>query len=178
MARSLPRIAALTLCAAAIGSLTAAFGFAADTKITGAAIAIVDFNYVDTSGEVRDQRAEHEVRMSVFMNALKDDLAARGKLHVVVPACGPGSCSRSSGNELLKAAQAAGADFLLVGGIHKVSTLVQWAKVEVIDLRSGQIVLDKLFTFRGDTDQAWRHAEEFISRELTTLAPSNEVDGK
>jgi len=39
-------------------------------------------------------------------------------------------------------------------------------------------VLDKLFTFRGDTDQAWRHAEEFISRELTTLAPSNEVDGK
>jgi hypothetical protein len=178
MARSLPRIAALTLCAAAIGSLTAAFGFAADTKITGAAIAIVDFNYVDTSGEVRDQRAEHEVRMSVFMNALKDDLAARGKFHVVVPACGPGSCSRSSGNELLKAAQAAGADFLLVGGIHKVSTLVQWAKVEVIDLRSGQIVLDKLFTFRGDTDQAWRHAEEFISRELTTLAPSNEVDGK
>ena len=170
MARSLPRIAALTLCAAAIGSLTAAFGFAADTKIAGAAIAV--------SGEVRDQRAEHEMRMSVFMSALKDDLAARGKFHVVDPACGSGSCSRSSGNELLKAAQAAGADFLLVGGIHKVSPLVQWAKVEVIDLRSGQIVLDKLFTFRGDTDQAWRHAEEFISRELTTLAPSNEVDGK
>jgi hypothetical protein len=59
-----------------------------------------------------------------------------------------------------------------------MSTLVQWAKAEVIDLRSGQIVLDKLFTFRGDTDQAWRRAEEFISNELITLAPSNEVDGK
>jgi len=39
----------------------------------------------------------------------------------------------------LKAAHAAGADFVLVGGIHKMSTLVQWAKAEVIDLRSGQI---------------------------------------
>ena len=48
----------------------------------------------------------------------------------------------------------------------------------MIDLRSGQIVLDKLFTFLGDTDQAWRRAEEFISNELITLAPSNEVDGK
>ena len=38
--------------------------------------------------------------------------------------------------------------------------------------------LDKLFTFRGDTDQAWRRAEEFISNELITLAPSHEVNGK
>jgi Protein of unknown function (DUF2380) len=156
----------------------AAFGFAADTEITGAAIAIVDFNYVDTSGEVRDQRTEHEMRLSVFMSALKNDLAARGKFRVIVPACGPDSCSRSNGNELLKAARAAGADFLMLGGIHKMSTLVQWAKVEVIDLRSGQIAFDKLFTFRGDTDQAWRRAEEFISNQLNTLVPSNEVSGK
>ena len=57
--------------------------------------------------------------------------------------------ARSSGSALLKAANATGADFLMVGGIHKMSTLVQWAKAEVIDLRTGQIVLDKLFTFRG-----------------------------
>jgi hypothetical protein len=78
----------------------------------------------------------------------------------------------------LKAARAAGADFLMVGGIHKMSTLVQWAKTELIDLRSGQILLDKLFTFRGDTDQAWRRAEEFIANELITLAASSEVNGK
>lgn len=48
MARSIPRIAGLTLCAAAIGYLTIAFGFAADTETAGASIAIVDFNYVDT----------------------------------------------------------------------------------------------------------------------------------
>jgi hypothetical protein len=48
VARSLPRIAALSLCAAAVGHLTIAFGFAADTETAGASIAIVDFNYVDT----------------------------------------------------------------------------------------------------------------------------------
>ena len=82
----------------------------------------MDFNYDDTSGEVRDQRAEHEVRLAVFMNALEDDLAASGKFCVIAPACRPDPCSRSSGSELLKAAHAAGADFLLVGGIHKMRT--------------------------------------------------------
>jgi len=171
--RSFPRIAAVTLCAAAIGHLMTALSFAAGAETGPIAIAIVDFDYVDTSGEVLDQRAEHELRLSVFMSALKDDLAAGGKFRVLVPAC-----SRSSRSELLKAANAAGADFLMVGGIHKMSTLVQWAKAELIDLRSGQIVLDKLFTFRGDTDQAWRRAEKFIANELTTLAPPNDASGK
>ena len=155
-----------------------ALSFAAGAETGPIAIAIVDFDYVDTSGEVLDQRAEHELRLSVFMSALKDDLAAGGKFRVLVPACRPNPCSRSSRSELLKAANAAGADFLMVGGIHKMSTLVQWAKAELIDLRSGQIVLDKLFTFRGDTDQAWRRAEKFIANELTTLAPPNDASGK
>jgi hypothetical protein len=58
------------------------------------------------------------------------------------------------------------------------ATLYEAVSEEVIDLRNGQIVLDRLFTFRGDTDQAWRRAEKFISNELTTLALSNEVNGK
>jgi hypothetical protein len=57
VAHSLPRIAALTLFAAAIGYLTIVLGFAADAQTAGTAIAIVDFDYVDTSGEVLDQRA-------------------------------------------------------------------------------------------------------------------------
>ena len=49
MVSSFPRIAALTLCAAAIGHHTAALSFAADAETAGIAIAIVDFDYVDTS---------------------------------------------------------------------------------------------------------------------------------
>jgi hypothetical protein len=49
--RSFPRIAALTLCAAAIGHFTTALSFAADAETAGIAIAIMDFDYVDTSGD-------------------------------------------------------------------------------------------------------------------------------
>jgi hypothetical protein len=111
LTRSLPRIARLTLRAAAIAHLTIALGSATDAETTGIVIAIVDFNYVDTSGEVLDQRAEHDVRLSTFMSALKDDLAAAGKFRLVIPACRPDPCSRSGGSELLKAAKTAGADF-------------------------------------------------------------------
>jgi hypothetical protein len=75
-------------------------------------------------------------------------------------------------NELVTAARAAGADIVLVGGIQKMSTLVQWAKIQAIDVRSERIVLEKLFTFRGDSDEAWRRAEAFIFNEIATLPPS------
>ena len=58
MVRSFLRIAALTLCAAAIGHFTTALSLAADAETAGIAIVIVDFDYVDTSGEVLDQHAE------------------------------------------------------------------------------------------------------------------------
>jgi hypothetical protein len=53
-----------------------------------------------------------------------------------------------------------------------MSTLVQWAKVEAVDTKTGQALFDKLFTFRGDTDEAWRRAEAFILEEITTPAAS------
>jgi hypothetical protein len=75
-------------------------------------------------------------------------------------------------NELVVAAREAGADVVLVGGLQKTSTLVQWAKIQAIDVRSERVVLEKLFTFRGDTDEAWRRAETFIFNEIATLPAS------
>jgi Protein of unknown function (DUF2380) len=140
-------------------------------KAQGAVIAVIDFDYLDTSGEERDQRQEHEARLRAFMGALKSDLGQDAKFRLVTPTCGPDPCSLSGStvSNLSTAAREAGADILLIGGIHKMSTLVQWAQVEAIDPRTGRIVLDKLFTFRGDTDDAWRRAEAFISEEITAL---------
>ena len=45
----------------------------------GVAIAVIDFDYVDTSGEERDQRKEHEARVGAFMSALKNDLGQAAK---------------------------------------------------------------------------------------------------
>ena len=72
--------------------------------------------------------------------------------------------------DLLAAAREAGADILLIGGVHKMSTLVQNAKVEAIDARTGRVMFEKLFTFRGDTDEAWRRAEIFIANEIAGIS--------
>lgn len=55
---------------------------------------------------------------------------------------------------------------MLFGGIHKQSTLIQWAKVEVVDLDRDKLVYDRLLTFRGDDANAWRRAEEFLAKDL------------
>jgi Protein of unknown function (DUF2380) len=147
-------------------------GHAADSRKApqDITIAVIDFEYHDTSHEERDQRQEHDARLKGFMAALKGDLAAQGKIIVTLP-CDPAPCSvaRAPADDLLRAAREAGAGILLIGSIHKMSTLVQWAKAEAIDTGTERMVLDKLFTFRGDTDESWRRAETFIAGELAAL---------
>ena len=141
-------------------------------KKEGTAIAVIDFDYVDASGEERDQRKEHEARLDAFMRALRDDLAQHGSYRLVTPACTPNPCSLADASvgDILAAARAAGADVLLIGGVHKMSTLVQWAKIEAIDTKTERAMFDKLFTFRGDSDDAWRRAEAFIANEIAAMS--------
>jgi hypothetical protein len=52
-----------------------------------------------------------------------------------------------------------------------MSSLVQWAKIEIADEDQGRIVFDRLLTFRGDTDEAWQKAESFLARDVLQSAP-------
>jgi len=63
-----------------------------DGKPAKTPVAVVDFSYADTSGEVRDQRREHAARLDAFMTALRSDLVAHGRT-VVTPTCNPAPCS-------------------------------------------------------------------------------------
>ncbi len=111
------------------------------------AIALDDFSYTDTSAEPTDQTGAHERRLQAFMVALRRDIAADPRYR------------------LLPSVQE-GAAFKVIGGIQKTSTLVQWAKVAVIDVGAKKVVMDKLYTFRGDNDESWERAEIFVSREV------------
>ena len=130
-------------------------------------IAIIDLDYVDTSGELRDQSQFHAHLVRGFSDALSRDLEASGKFHSVAIRCENSACtSRDAPSDLQKAAQAAGVRFVVFGGFHKMSTLVQWAKIEILDTTTGRIVFDRLVTFRNDTDEAWQRAEAFVVREI------------
>ena len=99
---------------------------------------------------------------------MRTDLAASGKVRNATLDCPPNACSVGDiePKQLLDKAQAAGAGYLLISSFHKVSTLVQWAKFDIVDVKTRNVVFNRLVTFRGDNDKAWRHAESFIVREI------------
>jgi hypothetical protein len=131
-------------------------------------LAVAEIQYSDTSGEVIDQSADHFRRLREFEASLRTDLAASGKVRNATLDCPPNACSVGDidADKLLDKAQAAGAAYLLISSFHKVSTLVQWAKVDIVEVQTRNVVFNRLVTFRGDNDKAWRHAESFIVREI------------
>ncbi len=110
-------------------------------------VVIEDFRYLDTSGEPVDQAAVHEKRLQAFMAALRRDVAAEPR-YLLVPSAQNGQTLR------------------IVGGIQKMSTLVQWANVAIIDVGASKVLLDRRYSFRGDNEEAWNHAEGFVSRDI------------
>ena len=53
---------------------------AEDVTPAAVPVAVIDFDYQDTSGEPRNQSAEHHALMAEFMNKLRNDLAAEENL--------------------------------------------------------------------------------------------------
>ena len=168
---SLPRKRSLWLVswpAATAIALAAGVAFAAGPPVR---VAVFDFDYTDTSGEPRDQSAEHAARLAAFVNGLRSDLAASGRFEPVEIACASPPCTvgNTPAPALIAAAKAAGARLMVYGGIEKMSTLIQWGKLQVVDLEADRLLDDKMITFRGDSDEAWRRAEAFVAAEIEGL---------
>jgi hypothetical protein len=150
--------------------VAAVFAAGGQSRAQGEApvLAVAEIQYIDTSGEVADQTADHFRRLREFEASLRTDLVASGKVRNVALDCPPNACSVGDIEigQLLGMAEAAGAEYLLISSFHKVSTLVQWAKVDLVEVKTRNVAFNRLVTFRGDNDKAWRHAETFIVREI------------
>ncbi|RUM97578.1 DUF2380 domain-containing protein [Pseudaminobacter arsenicus] len=136
-------------------------------------LALSDFFLVDSSGEARDQRVEHDERLRRMDKTLQAELSRSGSFSLVEMNCPSQGCSGQAMklDELLGRAQAAGARFLVVGAVEKMSTLVLWSRLEVYEIASRKMVFDRLFTFRGDNDEAWQRAAHYMARDLIRNAP-------
>ncbi len=155
--------------AVALGCGLAASHGAAAAESEPVVIAVDDFSYLDTSGEPTDQTAAHQRRLQAFMTGLRGDIEADRRFHLVPFPKAPDGATT---DDQLRAASQASANILIVGGIQKMSTLVQWAKATAIDVASRRVLCDKLFTFRGDNDEAWQRAEIFVSQEIDAALQS------
>lgn len=137
------------------------------------AVAVADFDYFDTSGEVMDQSAEHRARVASFANLLRDNLAAQGNYRVVPIECRDHPCTATSMSQevFIAAVRKAGARLVVYGGIRKMSTLIQWGEIQLLDLEAEKLLLQRTVTFRGDTDAAYRHAANFVGEQLKETMP-------
>ena len=131
-------------------------------------VAVADFDFVDSSGEPRDQAAQHEARMRALKADIVGKIGKRGRFAAAPLACGKPDCSADSLDQdsIAAAARAQHAAYVVFGGVHKVSTLIQFGEVEVMDVASGKSVLARTITFRGDDQAAWQHASDFVSQML------------
>jgi len=156
--------AGYTLCA----TLGLALLGGAHAHAAPARIAVADIAFTDSSGEARDQAGEHAARQRALTDGLRREVAQAGQLESVALACEADCTLDAAGVEQLRQrARAAGAAFVLVGKVHKMSTLVMSMRFAVLDTATGQLVLERLLSFRGDNDEGWRHAGDYAAREVT-----------
>lgn len=150
------RAALVALC------LAASAGMAAER------VAVPDLDFRDTSGEAGDQAAKHGAQLSLFAETLRAGLDAGG-IEAVVPACDrPCSPVVTPFDEMAAATRAAGTHLLLVGGLHKISTLIGSIRLKLIDLDADRVICERMLSYRGDDAQAWTRAATFAAGDVVS----------
>ena len=132
----------------------------------GKALLALPFGYLDTSGEASDQKEAHADRLKAMSTRLTDRLQAGGFYRIVPATPGIIACAGNDQDCLLGEARKSGADFILTGAVHKTSTLISAIWVGVFDARDGKRVFFRQISFRGDTNEAWQHATDFVLGQL------------
>jgi hypothetical protein len=131
-------------------------------------VVVADFDFEDTSGEARDQTALHDARLKAFKADIIAKLGAGSAFTVQALQCHQPSCSAGSLDQdsMEAAARAQHAQYVVFGGVQKISTLIQFGQVRVMDVASGRSVLSRAISFRGDDEAAWAHAGDYVSQML------------
>lgn len=131
-------------------------------------IALADFYYLDTSGEPGDRVREHEDRVDLFETVLREEIAATGRFEVVSLECPLPECSVGflSVEDAVNAAGRVQADFVLLGAIQKISTLVGTGRLDLVDVAQRRSAMSRVLSFRGDNDEAFRRAASFSARNV------------
>lgn len=132
----------------------------------GKALLALPFGYLDTSGEASDQKTAHADQLKAMSDHLTGRLQAGGFYRIVAATPGITACASNDQDCLLGEARKAGADLILTGAVHKTSTLISAIWVGVFDAKDGKRVFFRQISFRGDTNEAWQHATDFVLGQL------------
>jgi hypothetical protein len=140
-------------------------------------LAVFDFELLDTSlqGEIYGPRADEHDRLVRAGDQLRKELSESGKFQIVdiapVNAAAHGSNLQACGGCDLRFAQQLGADLFITGVVQKVSNLILNINFYLRDAHSGQLVAAGSTDMRGNTDESWTRAMNYLVRNRL-LAPN------
>jgi hypothetical protein len=140
-------------------------------------LAVFDFELLDTSleGEMRGPQADEHDRLIRISDLVRRQLTESGKFQLVdiapVKAAAEGSNLQSCGGCDVQYAQRIGADLVITGVMRKISTLILNLTIFVRDAHTGQLITGMNADFRGNTDESWTRATNYLVRNRL-LAPN------
>ena len=139
-------------------------------------VAVFDFELVDTSleGATFGPRVDQQARLAQISDQLRDRLAKSGRIEVVditaIAAQAHAASLRTCGDCGAELARQVGADFAVTGWVQKVSNLILNMNIMVRNAKTGRVVSLKSVDMRGNTDETWSRAIDWLIR-YDLLAP-------
>jgi hypothetical protein len=171
-------IAAIFAASIAMCTVRARAEDATPTRLT-----VLEFGFFDTSGETRDQEAEHKARLAAMTETLRAEIDKSDLVDIVAlpddtvdPCAGIGPDDPAYDPErdpqcVLARARRHGIDIVLTGVVQKASTMESQMWVSGYDTATTQRVFYRNLSFRGDTDEAWHRASLFLARQIREHPP-------
>jgi hypothetical protein len=140
-------------------------------------LAVFDLEMIDTSlqGEVNGPQADEQARLLRTGEQVRKELAESGRFQVLdiapVNAAAHGSNLQACGGCDVKLAGELGADLAITGVVQKVSNLILNINLYLRDVHTGQLVAAASADMRGNTDESWSRATDYLIRNRL-LAPN------
>ena len=145
----------------------------AGAQTTRQSIAVLDFDLIDDQKDmvpdttlgprlaaIRTQLAEALVRENLY--TVVDNAPARALIDTSRTTQDLHACNGCE----LTIGKALGADRVMVGWVQKVSNLILNINLQIEDVATGRVVLNKSVDLRGNTDESWRRGIAFLVRDM------------
>jgi hypothetical protein len=151
-------------------ALLLSFSMPAPALAAPTRVAVFEFELIDTSleGELNGPRADEQRRLSRLADELRRRLAASGRYAPVDLSPVAEEAHRSNlqacGGCDAKLAGRAGAELAVTGTVQKISNLILSMNIYVRDAADGRLVRQMSADFRGNTDESWSRALDWLVR--------------
>jgi PQQ-dependent catabolism-associated CXXCW motif protein len=138
------------------------------------ALAVLDLELTGDLGGPEFE-AEHAARLTTMSARLRQDLAGTGMYRILDNSAAQGMIDTLKSQQAylhdcngcdLDVGRSLHADQVMVAWVDRVSGLILSLTYEIHEVQTGQIAARKSFDFRGDNNNAWNHAIDYMVRDL------------